>query len=475
MLDMEGSSLITQLKAGSGIDMAQLATNLAAAQFSVRSEQLTGKSELLARQISAASEIRNQITLLAGALGERIRTGDLAARPVVTNGAVATAVPQPGATASGSYTLEVQRLASGQTLTSTPFAASTAAVGAGQITLRFGTTGSGSFTADAARAPVVIDIASGATLSDVAAAITASGAGVTAYVAQGTDGARLVMNGAQGALNGFTVEASEAPGEPGLAALAWNPAAGGDPALLKTQANDAAFLLDGVALTSASNRTATLAPGLALQLTGTNVGNPTSITVTDPTAAISTAMQDLVSALNEVATSLTNATDPESGDLARDGGARALQRALAGFAGQIIMPNAGQSGVRTLADLGLATERGGSFRLDTARLAATLERDPAGAAAMFTTGIYGVYASLDKIARNASVGTDPGSLAGSIARYQRMSSQVSEQTAALAEKQDALRSQLFARFSKTDVRISASQSTLAMLEAQIAAWNRSGD
>ena len=53
----------------------------------------------------------------------------------------------------------------------------------------------------------------------------------------------------------------------------------------------------------------------------------------------------------------------------------------------------------TLADLGLATNRDGTFRLDTARLTATQKAAPEGVAAMFTTGLFGVYASFDKLGR----------------------------------------------------------------------------
>lgn len=471
MSDMQASSIISQLNAGSGIDMAQLATNLAAAQFSMRSQQLTERSDLLTRQISVAGELRSQITVLANALGSRIRTGDLATQPVIANPAVATPVTQPGAAVGGSYSLEVEALARAQTLSSLAFAAPTTPTGSGQITLRFGATSAAGFTADAARQPVTIDIASGATLTDVAAAITASNAGVTAYVAQGADGARLVMKGVEGQQNGFIVEVAEAVGEPGLAQLAWNPSAGGDAGLLKSQSADARFQLDGVTMTSASNRTAQVAPGLSLQLAGTNLGNPTRISFTDPAQAISSAMADMVEALNEVAATVSQAMDPQTGELARDSGARALQRALSGLAGQIVMPNAAAGSVRTLADLGLSTERDGSFRLDTARLTATLERDPAGAAAMFTTGLYGVYATFDRIARSSSAASDPGSLGGSIARYERMSRQIGERVSDLTEKQDALRAQLFGRLSKADVRVSASQSTLAFLKAQVDAWN----
>jgi flagellar hook-associated protein 2 len=214
---------------------------------------------------------------------------------------------------------------------------------------------------------------------------------------------------------------------------------------------------------------------LALTLTGTNAGAPTQISFNNPTSSISTAMQDLVSALNEVTGSLRSATNPQTGDLARDPGARALRQSLSRLSSEVVMPNAPEGTPRTLSDLGLTIERDGSFRLDAPRLQATLQRDPAGAAAMFTAGLYGVYATFDSLSRSASRAGDPGSLSGSITRYQSQSKQNSETASKLAEQQETLRSNLVSRFAKADTRISASKSTLTFLQGQIDAWNAGKD
>jgi flagellar hook-associated protein 2 len=228
-------------------------------------------------------------------------------------------------------------------------------------------------------------------------------------------------------------------------------------------------------MSSSTNAAGTVAPGLSLTLTGTNAGAPTQISFANPTSGITTAMQDLVSALNSVAGDLRTATDPLTGDLARDPGARSLRQSLSRLSGEVVMPTAPAGAPRTLADLGLATERDGTFRLDSARLQATLQRDPAGAAAMFTAGLFGVYSTFDKLSRSASRAGDPGSLSGSISRYLAQSKQTSEAATKLAEQQEALRSSLVSRFAKADTRIGESKSTLTFLQGQIDAWNASRD
>jgi flagellar hook-associated protein 2 len=468
-------SIVTALGGGSGIDMSKLATDLAEAQFALRNDRLTAQSEQLEKQISSASTLKNMISQLSSALGDRVRTGDLSSQPSVANSSVASASSPSGTVGSGAYSLEVLSLAKAQTLTGPAYAASTATVGAGTLTLRFGATTSSSFTADASRNPVSIEIKPGMTLADVASAINAKGAGVKAYVAQTTDGAQLVLKGADGAKNGFIVEATETAGQEGLAALAWNPTSGGAANRLTSPSSDASFKLDGLLMTSASNDTGMVAPGLSLKLTGTNAGAPTQITFGSPTSAIAGAMSDLVSALNEITGALRDATNPAGGDLTRDPGARALLRQFSKLATSVVMPNAATDAPRTLSDLGLSIQRDGTFRLDSATLQRTLDRDPGGAASMFTAGLYGVYATFDKLARTATSSSDPGSLGGSIVRYQSKSSDVSKATAKLVEQQETLRASLVSRFAKADSRIGASKSTLSFLQSQIDAWNASRD
>lgn len=464
------TSIVTALGSGSGIDMTQLANNLAEAQFAARTGKLGARKETLDKQISAASELKSQILQLASALGDRIRAGDLAQKPQVANTAVATASSAPGL-ASGTHTLEVSRLASAQAIASSPFAASTSAAGSGSLTIRFGTVSDSSFDADTARDPVTVTIASGATPSDVASAINKSGAGISAYVAKTASGAQLVMKGKDGAANGFIVEATEAANDPGLAALEWNPATASADRTLATAA-DAAFRLDGLAMTSTSNTIANVAPGLSLRLEGTNVGAPTTIRFSDPSDAISTAMQDLTDALNSLVSGLTDKINPKTGELARDDGARAVRAELSRLAGSVVMPNAAAGAPRTLAALGLATNRDGTFRLDSDRLKKTLAASPEGAAAMFTTGLFGVYSSIDKLARSVTRTGDPRSLGASIARYGALKTRANEDLTKLVDQQETLRSNLIARFAKTDSRVGTSKATLSFLQNQIDAWNK---
>ena len=184
-------------------------------------------------------------------------------------------------------------------------------------------------------------------------------------------------------------------------------------------------------------------------------------------------MQDLTSALNEIVSALKAATDPDTGELARDDGARSLRRTLSSLGTTVIMPTAATGEPKTLSQLGLSINRDGTFGFNAATLNKAMADNPEAVAAMFTNGLYGVYATVDKIARNASSSGNPGSLAGSVSRYTSQKSRISEQDAKAVEMQEVLRARLTKQFTAADARINASKSTLSFLQAQVALWNQS--
>ncbi|MBS7671344.1 flagellar filament capping protein FliD [Croceicoccus gelatinilyticus] len=467
------SSIISALGAGSGIDMSALASDLAVAQYASRLQRLENKSQSLETRISSASNLKAMLLSLSTSLGDRVRMGDLSAEPSIGNASVATGTLSNTVQPTGSYSLEVEQLAQGQMLASAAYGAATDVVGAGTMTIRYGEVAGGVFTEDTGHASVDIEITPGMTLTQTAQAISASGAGLTAYVSNTVDGPRLMIKGAEGAQNGFVIDVVEDGANPGLSSLAWQPGAG--TSSLLQESKDATFQIDGLSRTSTSNTVVEAIPGVNLELTGTNVGAPTTVRFADPSSAIRGAVQDLTSAMNEIAAELNAATDPVAGELARDSGARALRQTFAGLTNRIVMPNAAEGDARTLADLGISVTRYGTFEFDPDRLAKTMERDPDGVTAMFTTGIYGVYGTFDTINRNAASTGNPGSLAGSISRYNNDLKQASEQREDLLEDQEVTRARLVTQFASTNTRISSYQSTLSFLQNQIAAWNKSDD
>ncbi len=476
-MDNPGSSIISAFGAGSGVDFVQLATDLSDATFSFQRENLEARNEALEARISAASLLRNSLTTLASALGDRIRTGDLAPTADIDNPGVASISTTPGLTPTGTYSLEVSQLADSQTLVSQNYGSSSDTVGEGTLRIRFGEVDGASFAEDTDQTPLEIEVTDSDTLQSIAAKInSASGGALDAYVANGTNGAQLVIKGEQGANNGFTIEGESSAATPSaipgdLSYLSWQPST--DAGELRQSAQDALFELDTVQLSSESNTVTDLPEGMILNLTATNVGAPTVIAFENDNTAISSLMSDFVAALNDLAASINEEGAALGGTLANDPGTRELKRDLGRLTSEVVMPNAEEGEPSTLSDLGLSLNRDGTFSLDTERLNATLAASPDGAAAMFTTGVFGVFATMDNLSRDNTLLSDPGSLGGSMVRYEALVESNEERLTRIADQQESLRSRLTRDLVAAESRISTSQSTLSFLQQQIEAWNGS--
>jgi flagellar hook-associated protein 2 len=478
-----GSALATALGGGTGVDMTQLATNVANAQFAGQLANIATQNSALTTEISSATQLRSDLLALSSSLGTAVQSGSLSSSPTVANSIVASAsLPIGENGAASSYTLEVDSLASPQVLTSsTTYSSATATVGSGSLTINPGSITNNIFIAGTGT-PVNIPIASGSTLTDVVNAINGSGAGVTAYLATVGSGVQLVLKGAQGAANAFTLSATEATGDPGLSSLAWDPSTGAASQLAES-ATDASYKLDGISETSPNNTIASAAPGLALQLTGTNVGNPTTITSSNPSTAIVSAMQSFTTALNAIVTELGTdmAGSPGSsgsgassaGALRSDLGAQSVQAFLQSLCGQVIMPNAAAGTPATFADLGLSMGESGSFTLNGTVLNAALAANPAAVAGMFTTGANGVYDTMFNGINGLTSTNQPGSLDYSIATYTTNQTNLATTQTTVLNQQSSLRTLLVTQYAATNAQVASDKSTLAFLTDQIASWNNS--
>jgi len=476
-----GSQLLTSLGVGTGVDMTAMATNIATAQYATQTDAVNTRLSNVALQISQASQLKSDLLTLSSSFSSLIDSGNLLPSPSVTNSAVASAtLPSGSSGITGTYSLEVTALAKPQVLATSSFSASAATMKAGTLTFDFGTVSGSSFTADTGHASKTVTIADGATLAQVATAINSAKIGVTAYVATNANGSQLVFKGSEGAANGFTITANDtstgtSTGATSLNALAYDPAAASTTISRQQAAGDAAYKLDGISRTSASNTIDSAAPGLSLKLTGTNSGSPTTITYSDPSSTVTNTMTNLVAALNAIMTELNSDMSAASGNLYNDSGAKAVSRAFSQLVGTTIMKNAADGDPKTLADLGVSTNKDGSFTLSTTKLSKALADNPGGVAAMFTKSVNGIYSTVYKMTSALTTSTDTGSLAGSIKRYTTMQSTLTTQKTKLSDQQSALRERLITQYAAANSAVAASNSTLTYLKNQIAAWNKTSN
>ena len=464
-------ALLTELGVSGNINASSLADELSVAEYSGQVDQLNSTNSTLATQISDASSLMNMVSTLSTSLDTLISAGSLSSQPQIANSAVAT-VSAGTVSGSGTASLEVDHLAQGQTVASPTIPTSTTDLGSGSLTITLGTISGSTFTAGTA-SPINVTIAAGSTLAQMATAINYSGAGVSAYVATNSTGQQLVITGPQGAANAFTISATESSTDPGLAKFAYDPSSSSTTgATLAEPATDASYILNGVSRTSASNSITDAAPGISLNLTGTNVGSPTTISFTNPTSSIGTAMTDLVSALNSIVAAL-NTDTAVGGAMNNNPGARAMTQALSALSSTTVMPDATAGQPATLGDLGLTTNKDGTFTLDSTVLNKAISSNPAAVTAMFTTGVNGVYATIYNLSSAVSDPTNPDSLAGSSADLTTQQTANTAQLSKIATEQAALRATLLTQFSALNSTVTADKSTQSFLTQQVALWTNS--
>ncbi|NBC37523.1 flagellar filament capping protein FliD [Novosphingobium sp. FSY-8] len=470
-----GSKLLTSLGVGTGIDMTEMATNIATAEYAAQNDAVTTRLSNLKLQISEAGQLKSDLLSLSSSLSSLIDSGGLLPAPTVTNSNVATAsLPTGSSGTKGSYTLEVTQLAKPQVLTTGTFTSATSTLKPGTLTFSFGT-----FTGATLGTPTstnTLTVADGDTVSSIVSKINNANMGVTAYLATNADGVQIVMKGTEGAAKAFTITANNtddgsSTSAYSVATMAYSGATGG--VVTRAQSStDAAYKLDGISRTATTNTIDSAAPGLSLKLTGTNIGSPTTVTYSDPSSSITTTMTNLVSALNSLVTEMNTVGSADTGHLNGDAGIKTMKRAFSALAGTTIMPNAATGEPATLADLGLKTNRDGSFSLDTAKLASALSSNTSAVAAMFTKGIHGVYATVFSTVSSLTTSSDSSSLAGSITRYTALQTRVAAQQTNLSTQETKLRERLITQYSASNAAVATFNSTLSYLKNQIAAWNK---
>ena len=363
---------------GSGLDIKSLVDDLAAATKAPREALIARRESANEAKISKLAEVSGAIDSFASALSSLVGGGTLFSQPSVSDTSLFTATALAGARlGSLSAEIEVRELAKAQTLESVSLASRTDPVGQGDLTL---TTASGSF---------VVSIGAGNdSLDGLAKAINDAAAGVTASVVTDSGGARLVIKGATGAANAFTLDVP-AGTVSGLERFAYGPSVTGGMSLAQ-EARDAIVELDGVEVRRSTNSFSDLISGVQIDLKKAAPGSLVSVGLTRPTAAIEQAVQDFVGAYNELMKMIAEATAPgasgEGGALRGDLGVREMQRQLGQLSSAKLSSQG--DGPHTLAELGVRTNRDGTLSVDDTRLKAILESDPEGVEALFNPSQY---------------------------------------------------------------------------------------
>lgn len=460
-----GTSIAALLGGTSTIDTGALVTQLVNATRGPRESAITSKQSLNSTRVSALASAMSALDTFSAALTETLSSSSYKGQPASNDPTIVAVSTLPGGTPQGlPAQIEVQKLAAAQVLESPILATATTAVGQGTLTL---TTASGAKT-------ITID-ATNDSLSGLAAAINASGSGVTASVVTDNRGARLILKGATGAANAFTLtKGATDTADVNLQRFTWDGAAGG---MTSDQiAEDSVVYIDGIRHQNNSNTLDTALPYLRIDLNKAAPGTKVTLATNQPTSSMKDLLSEFVTAFNTLKSALNSATSISSdgktaGALAGDAGVRDMVNKLSKLTTTAL---ATTGTYKTLSDIGVKTNQDGTLALDGTLFDKAFAADPTGIAQMIapttstvsTPGLAKIVTDLKTTLEGTS-----GALAASKSKYDKLAADYTAQMDKLDKQMTDYETQLSAVYSAMGTKLAALKATQTYLTNQIDAWN----
>ncbi|CAD5257147.1 MULTISPECIES: flagellar filament capping protein FliD [Halomonadaceae] len=353
---------ITALGVGSGLDLSGLVDQLKAAEqqklvpiLEQKSAQQT-KISAYGRLESAMDRVQTSIAALNDAATFKQQKST-----VMGDGVLATA----GETANaGRYEVTVTQLARSGSAASNSVALDQELTAAdATLTLNFGAGGT--------QTSYDVAISAGSTLADVRDQINADKeSGVTASIVNDGTGYRLALSsketGQDASLESFS----------GLASLTMD-------AATQRSGQDAELNVNGIAITSKTNRVEEAIQGVTLDLTEAS-GDPVTLVIERDDASLREAIDEFVKNYNEMKSTVGrmtayNGEGETSGELVGDRTVRTIEDRLR----RDITDNLGTGDISRLSQLGIAIDEKGRLKVDEDKLDDAVANNPEGLSAFF--------------------------------------------------------------------------------------------
>ena len=374
---------ITSLGAGSGMDLEGLVTSL----MEVEKRPLTQLQKQTASynaKISSLGKLSSSLSALQTAAKnlqpatlqsplDKFAKYEASLTKTASGGEIGTVTADTGAVA-GSYKLNVTQLAQGQKITS----GALDNISAGTLKI----------SVDGQDTDINITDTSAEGIRN---AINQAKTGVTATIVNGNDGPRLMLSGEEGASKAFSLS--------GVAGLEYDASANSGSFTRAQAAQNAAFTVDGIAASSASNKVTGVVEGVTLNLTGT--GESTLNVKQDNTTNLKKSLEEFVTAYNNAVSSMAsmgsyNADTKVAGELQGNTILRNAQQTLSKLVFDTTSTTDGVS--QRLADIGISFKTSdGKLALDADKLTAAIDKNP-GAVANLASNVGDAFnTAMDRI------------------------------------------------------------------------------
>ncbi|MGE5652420.1 MAG: flagellar filament capping protein FliD [Bacillota bacterium] len=414
---------------GSNLDINGIVSKLMQAE----SQPLTilqKKEASYQAQLSAYGTLSGSLSSLQTALGTLNNLSTFqGVNATSADTTIFTASAASGASA-GTYNVNITQLAQAQTIATAGQSSTTATIGAGtatKLTFQFGTISGGtlsngtysgaSFAPDANQATgtVTIDNTNNS-LQGIRDAINKANIGVTASIVSdgsATPNHLVIKSNSTGATSSMKISVTAPDGTPGGDAtlsslLAYDPTATQN-MTQSAAGQSAALTVNGIAITSATNKVTGAIDGVTLNLAKAGSSN---LTVAANTAAVTSAVNGFVKAYNDVNTTIRKLTSYDSstkqaGLLLGDATVNNIQVQLRKMMASPLTDSSGS--LTTLSQVGISIDKSGVMSLDSGKLSSAMSNNMKDVTALFSS----IGASTDSLVKydSATSATTPGDYA----------------------------------------------------------------
>ena len=243
------------------------------------------------------------------------------------------------------------------------------------------------------------------------------------------------------------------------------------------KAQDAKLTIDGVAVTSTSNKVSNAISGVTLNLAKvTTSADNFTLSIANDTSGLSTAANTFVTAYNNLAkaiTNLTKQTPSTTKGQASTGSPLAAESSVLNMMTQIrstMLGALGDDGGMNLSQVGIAFQKDGTLALDATKLTTAGNKDFDAVSKLFT-GSSGVVPKLQKVLDG--ILSDSGTLASKTKGLQDSLKIVTDQQTAANDRLQTLKDNYTNQFNRLNVTLATMQSRQSYLTQQLAKLSKS--
>lgn len=445
---------ITSAGLGSGLDIEGLVSKLVAAEGQPASVRLNTKEAKLQTDLSALGSLKGALSAFQTSVQGLKDVSAFQARTAISSNTDLFTVSADSSAVAGSFSIKVEQLAQSAKMRSGDFTSDTAVPGAGTLAIGLGAS---SFD---------ITVASDTTLAGIRDAINkaSDNPGITATLIKVDSGSQLVLTSDKvGAANAISITATDTDALDGNDLTRLSTAS-----LTSIQsAADAIIYIDGQKVTKTSNSLSDVISGVTISLKKADPLKTETLSIALDKESAKSKVNDFIKAYNSLAGTMSslssyNAQTKQAGQLFGDATLRGVQNQIR----QVLAnPVQGVTGVSTLAEIGIKTNKSGMLELDSTKLDSVIASNFEAVSQLFASG-NGLATRFDTVLTNYL--SFDGALSSRVDGVNKQIGDINDQRDKLNLRLTAIEARYRKQFTAMDALLGQLQATGSYLTQQLA-------